>query len=230
MTGLVAAFGAGVAAGGVHVWSGPDHLAVLSPYAVRHGGRAWWLGVLWGSGHGAGTLVVAAAALALRARFDLHAFAGWGERLVGITLVAVGAWALRQALGAHLHVHAHAHGGAPHVQAHLHSPRASHGRGERVEHRHGHAVAGVGLLHGAAGGAHLWATLPALAMPVPAGVAYLGGYLAGSIAAMALFAGALGGTLERVPHRAAAVHRSALAGAALLSLGVGAWWLLGGGA
>jgi len=49
---------AGVAAGVVHVLSGPDHLAAIAPYAVTDKTRSWKTGVRWGLGHSTGVLGV----------------------------------------------------------------------------------------------------------------------------------------------------------------------------
>jgi hypothetical protein len=80
----------------------------------------------------------------------------------------------------------------------------------------------LGLFHGAAGLAHLFAVLPALALPgrvLPA--VYLGGYAAGSLAAIAVFAVAVGW----VGHRSRA-PRASLAITSAASLVVGVAWLV----
>ena len=50
---------AGLAAGALHVWSGPDHLAAVAPLAVRGRRRSWAVGMRWGIGHSAGVAAVA---------------------------------------------------------------------------------------------------------------------------------------------------------------------------
>jgi hypothetical protein len=207
---LAMAAAAGLGAGILHTWTGPDHMAALSPLAVARGKKAWGLGVRWGIGHSAGALVLAGLGLWARESLRLEVVSSWGERVVGGSLVLVGVWALVRARRTHLHAHRHAHGESEHV------------------HVHGHAALGFGFLHGIAGGSHLWAALPALALPVTGAVAYLGGFALGCIAAMGAYAGTLGAVLERFPDRAGTLHRRVLSGAAGLAIVVGVWWLAGG--
>jgi len=226
---LAVAAAAGWGAGVLHTWTGPDHLAALSPLAVSRGRRAWGLGVRWGIGHSAGALAIAGLGLIARESLKIELVSSWGERVVGLSLIAVGAWALWQARRTHLHSHRHAHdGGAEHVHVHAHvrghEPAASAAR----PHVHGHAALGFGFLHGIAGGSHLWAALPALALPLAGAVAYLSGFAVGCIGAMGAYAGVLGAALERFPDRAGTLHRRVLTGAAGLAIAVGVWWLAGG--
>jgi hypothetical protein len=51
-----------------------------------------------GWAHASGVLVVAALAFGLRQVVHLEALRGWGERLVGATLIVLGLWGLRSLL------------------------------------------------------------------------------------------------------------------------------------
>jgi len=53
--------------------------------------------------------------------------------------------------------------------------------------KHSHALTGLGLLHGIAGGSHFLAVLPALALPLTSACLYLISYLIGSLTSMNLF-------------------------------------------
>jgi ABC-type nickel/cobalt efflux system permease component RcnA len=226
---LAMAAAAGLGAGILHTWTGPDHMAALSPLAVARGKKAWGLGVRWGVGHSAGALVLAGLGLWARESLRLEVVSSWGERVVGGSLVLVGVWALVRARRTHLHAHRHAHGGSEHVHVHAHAPGRGHEPSAAAPaHIHGHAALGFGFLHGIAGGSHLWAALPALALPVTGAAAYLGGFALGCIAAMGAYAGTLGAVLERFPDRAGTLHRRVLSGAAGLAIAVGVWWLAGG--
>jgi hypothetical protein len=219
--------GAGLAAGAVHAASGPDHLAGVAPFAARGGARAWRVGFAWGLGHALGALLGALAVLALRSVLpDLGAeLPSVSERLVGVLLCIVGALGLHAALRARIHAHPHAHpngeeGGAPgHAHLHLHGFGAA-----QREHRHPHAAFALGALHGAAGLAHLFAVLPALALPghVLPGL-YLGGYALASLATLTAFAMLVGWTLPADRPRRA---RAGMLVASAASLAVGLVWLV----
>jgi hypothetical protein len=183
----------GLWAGVVHAGSGPDHLAGVAPFAARAKERPWRVGVLWGLGHACGAGAAAALALVLRSEIPglEEVLSLWSERIVGVILCVVGALGLSGLLRRRMHTHE--------------APRG--------------ALA-LGFLHGAAGLSHLFAVLPALALPgVAEPAAYLGGYAVGSLALVALFASGLSLSrrwlgdlrLERV--------------ASVASLVVGVWWL-----
>src|SRR5215212_9318485 len=87
----------GLIAGVAHVWSGPDHLAAIAPLATRHRTRQWLPGLRWGIGHSGGVAVVGLLSLWLKDLLPVKLVSLWGERLVGLTLVAIGLWALRKA-------------------------------------------------------------------------------------------------------------------------------------
>ena len=50
---------AGFAAGLLHVFSGPDHLAAVAPLASNRARGQWLTGLQWGIGHTMGVLLIA---------------------------------------------------------------------------------------------------------------------------------------------------------------------------
>src|SRR6185436_14516327 len=90
------AFLAGLAAGLLHVFSGPDHLAAVAPLAADARNH-WRAGLQWGVGHTAGVLLIAALLLMIREQLPLDAISAYSERIVGIALIAVGAWGIWKA-------------------------------------------------------------------------------------------------------------------------------------
>jgi hypothetical protein len=84
----------GLAAGGLHVFAGVDHLAALAPIAVEDPPKAGRTGAAWGFGHGLGVVVVGGLGLLLRGFVDVDAWSSWAEILVGFLLIGVGIWAL----------------------------------------------------------------------------------------------------------------------------------------
>lgn len=222
---------AGLAAGSVHVWSGMDHLAALAPLSFGKGPKAAVTGAAWGMGHSAGVVAVALLAVALKSVFDVEGFSSIAERLVGVVLVAIGIWGIRQALRMNLHVHDHVHDGEVHAHLHSHVIEA-HEPGPAVSHHHTHAAVAVGSLHGFAGAGHFLALLPALGMATLfQSCSYLAAFAVGTVVSMGAFAAlvgygsikAEGRTAQRLMIGAASV--SIAVGLAWLTLPLAGWWL-----
>src|SRR5439155_25059969 len=152
----------GLAAGMVHVLSGPDHLAAIAPLSVGKRRGGWAVGMRWGIGHSVGVLLIGFLSLTARGVFQgrlaLPALSDWAERAVGITLIGIGLWGLRNVLRRRVHTHDHVHEGHSHAHFHFHGPRTAHepgcgpaeagttnGQGRVVRsHRHGHAATEIG--------------------------------------------------------------------------------------
>ncbi|MBM3847755.1 MAG: hydantoin utilization protein A [Verrucomicrobia bacterium] len=216
----------GLAAGALHVMSGPDHLAAVAPLATHSPWRAWKYGVRWGLGHSGGVAVAGVILLALRDSVNVESVSGWAELTVGLALIAVGIWSLRRAFSRRLHSHPHAHGAETHLHFHAHSAETSHGRGEMGSHHHNHAATGLGALHGLAGSSHLFALLPAMALPQRLdGVVYLAGYSVGTIIAMALFAHGVSRIASVALNSGTEAYRWTLGISASLTLVIGIWWV-----
>lgn len=219
---------AGALAGLVHVLSGPDHLAAIAPLASDQRRSPWIAGALWGLGHSSGVLAVGLLALWLREWLPVDSVSSWSERAVGVVLIGIGLWGLHRALRRHVHAHPHTHGPLHHEHAHVHASGADAGASHRAStHAHTHAAFLVGVLHGFAGSSHLIGVLPALALPgLAASIGYLGGYGAGTVAGMTVFAAGIGMLAARARVRSASAPRWLLSACSLLALVVGAAWLI----
>jgi len=138
-------------------------------------------------------LIAAGIALALRARVPglEEQLSAVSEQVVGVVLCVIGALGLRAAL-----------------------------RRPEESHAHTHSAFGLGLVHGAAGLSHVYAVLPSLALPgVALPACYLGGYAAGCLGALTVFAAVLG----RLPRRHARLWLGVTSGA---SLATGVVWIV----
>ncbi len=229
LTTFLLILGSGLLAGAVHVVTGADHLAALLPLSIGRRRGAWVLGARWGLGHSLGVLAIGALAVAFKERFDLGPVEAWGERLVGVLLIAIGLLGLRRALRLTVHAHPHEHDGQAHAHLHLHTGvEKAHGPEShaRTSPRHGHTAFFAGTLHGVAGTAHLLGVLPALALPgLVASGAYLLAFASGTIAAMAGFAAFVGESSARMA-RGPALLRPLLCAASVVTVAVGAVWLV----
>jgi hypothetical protein len=194
---MFAAF-AGLAAGLLHVFSGPDHLAAVAPLAADDGRGRWRTGLQWGVGHTAGVLLIAGLLLLVREQLPLDAISAYSERIVGVALIFVGAWGVWKATRAGLTPHGHSHAGASFA---------------------------MGTLHGLAGSSHLFGVLPALAFATRfESIIYLAGFGAGAIAGMSAFSAIIGLLSGRLARRHS---HSLLYASSAAALVIGGFWLVG---
>lgn len=213
----------GFLAGILHVVSGPDHLAAVAPFAAEKPQHSWQTGLLWGIGHTGGVWVIGILFFLMRELIPVELLSSWSERLVGIVLIAVGLWGLRQAFRHKIHAHAHAHDGDTHVHFHTHeNAKRDH---SHAAHHHAHAPLGIGVLHGLAGSSHLIGVLPALMLPSRfASIGYVVAYGLGSIVAMSFFSYLIGFLTQRFAVTTQ-VYNRVLGGFAVLAIGVGLFWI-----
>ena len=200
------AFFAGLAAGLLHVFSGPDHLAAVAPLALnepadgpkgRRRAEGWRTGLQWGIGHTSGVVVIACLLLLLREQLPLDSISAHSERIVGVALIIVGAWGVWRATRSGVRPHGHSHAGASF---------------------------GMGLLHGLAGSSHLFGVLPALAFATRIeSVLYLVGFGGGAVFGMAAFSAVVGVMSTKIPARHSSGLLYASSAAALV---IGGFWLI----
>lgn len=209
--------------GALHSFA-PDHLAAVSVFVSRRPSwrHALGLGARWGVGHSL-TIVIVGGALVLSGLRLPARFAPVAERLVGVTLVALGIFAIVRAARVHGHWHAHADG-APHWHAHAH--------GRRDAHDHGHrALLGIGMLHGLAGSGALVVTLPLVSAGAQLnGLWILVAFGVGTVCSMAVFGAMAGWLMTFATRTSMRVERGLRSLAGTASIGVGVWWLIAGGA
>jgi nickel/cobalt transporter (NicO) family protein len=177
----------GATSGAVHAVTGPDHLLSLGASAVNGVRRAFRAGLLWGLGHGIGTLLLAIPFVLMSRLVGLDGIATYSQRLAGVALMATALWSLRTSANA-LAV-------------------ASTGTQTPVL---------VGLFHGLTGAGVLVLMLPAVAAHNGAfSVAFLVAFAVGSTLAMATLTAVLGLLGQRLRGPTAAKFQRAVAVAAL---------------
>ena len=190
----------GFAAGLVHVFTGPDHLAALAPFASRNKTTSpWQLGLTWGIGHATGATFIGLTLWLLKDSAYIENLSSGAEYIVGLLLILIGTLGLYNGLKEKIHSHEHSHYGIRHSHIHSH---ISLSETANINHKHSHAALGIGLLHGTAGGTHLWAILPTLAIAKFDGLAlYLGAYALSTIASMIFFTAAIGRLTKSLTNR-----------------------------
>tara|TARA_Y100001968_G_C19367091_1_gene723109 strand:+ start:241 stop:921 length:681 start_codon:yes stop_codon:yes gene_type:complete len=188
----------GLAAGSLHVIGGADHLVSLAPAVLAKPKTALSNGLSWGLGHSVGVILLSIVAVFAKDLVHIEKLSSFSELLVGITLLIIGAIAIKKSFGLNIHVHEHEHAnGDSYAHKHIHL----HFLNKKKHSSHSHAATSLGILHGMAGASHLLAVIPALALPPIAAICYLVAYLLGSIITMALFLLAISLTSIRIGKR-----------------------------
>ena len=75
---------AGIIASILHVVSGPDHLAAVTPIAIETKRKVWRIGFLWGAGHLLGMLIIGILFLLFKEVIPVETISGYSEQLVAI--------------------------------------------------------------------------------------------------------------------------------------------------
>ena len=172
----------GLIAGAIHVVSGADHLIAMAPSSIARPKYAFKNGVSWGIGHSSGVVILSILAIFFKDLAHLSKLSYFAEFLVGISLLMIGIIAIKNSLKFNIHSHLHKHNnGISHKHFHYHRNK------DKQHSRHSHALTSLGILHGIAGGSHLLAVIPALALPIQEAFAYLIAYLIGSLFIMVFF-------------------------------------------
>ena len=191
----------------------PDHVAAVTAFVSRRPSPAECLrfGARWGLGHSASVMLAGGLVVLL----DLSIPASLAqnlERAVGVMLFALGVWLLWS---------------LAHEAAHA---RLRHATPEAEPHDHHHDRRGsffVGMAHGLAGTAPLIGIIPvAFIEPRGAAIAYLALFSAGTIAAMALFAGVAGMFLSATGRASTRLALALRFGAGIGSTVLGAFWFM----
>ena len=197
----------GFAAGSVHVLTGPDHLAAVSPLAIENHYKASSVGFRWGIGHTGGVCLLGFLALALREVIPLNFISGYSEGIIGIILIGIGLWGLSTAYFNKVHVHYHKH--------------------NEIKHIHFHTAFAVGIMHGFAGTSHIFGILPALAFTSRIdAVFYLLFFGIGTIAAMTAFATLIGYFSKKLELKGTIIIQRMLASFSAAAILIGFYWIL----
>lgn len=165
MLSLFVGFGTSV----VHVISGPDHLAAVTPLALSNRLKAWLVGLSWGLGHVAGALLIGGLFIALRELIPIELISKYSEQIVGLMLIFIGLWSFWK----------------------IKNP--NHHHQEFNSKKTILSAISIGVIHGLAGVSHIIGILPTLALPTMAdAVFYLMGFACGTILAMVIYSFILG--------------------------------------
>mgnify|MGYP003637906676 CR=1 FL=1 len=240
---------AGIAASILHVVSGPDHLAAVTPLAIETRRKVWKIGLFWGFGHLTGMLLIGLLFLLFRQYIPIEKISEHSEQLVGAVLIVVGLWALYSIFGKRKnHKHPHVHN-AEEPYIHIHKHPYVHNAEEPYIHihehehdknmlNHGHAHSkkvkqnqwtsfGIGVLHGLAGIAHFVLLLPVLGFENKFdSIQYIIGFGLGTLLAMTIYTFLLG-QLARYSKKqnSKSLFKMVRLSGGVFAIAIGVYWL-----
>jgi sulfite exporter TauE/SafE len=215
-TELLSSAWTGFFAGCLHTLSGPDHLAALAPLSIgRTRLESAAVGALWGCGHDAGQLIFGLIFLILKDRLHIEIIRTWGTRVVGLTLLVIGAMGIKEASEAAAPCVALENGECDvGVYESLNNPTP---RKKKI----GFATFATGIVHGLQPDA-LMMVLPALALPSRlAGAAFLTMFLVGTVVAMGGYTVFIGSCSQALKDRVPRITEKLTWASSLIAIALG---------
>lgn len=215
---------AGFLAGCLHTLSGPDHLVALAPLSIgRSSLESGLVGALWGCGHDAGQVIFGLLFLLLKDRLHIEVFRAWGTRVVGLTLLIIGAMGIREASEVQESTQLVLEG----VDASMSSSDPLQAPSAPRKKKVGFATFATGIVHGLQPDALLM-VLPALALPSRfAGAAFLGMFLVGTVFSMGSYTAFVGSCSEALKEKVPRITEKLTWAASLVAIGMGLALLVG---
>ncbi|WP_456376864.1 urease accessory protein UreH domain-containing protein [Lutibacter sp.] len=222
---------AGIIAAVLHVISGPDHLAAVTPFAIESKKKAWKVGLFWGIGHLLGMLSIGVLFLLFKDLIPIERISEHSEQFVGVVLIALGIWIFFKIFKEdkhHKHTHVHSEN-TPiiHKHTHIHNSEKTHNHSHTNLKQGFIASLSVGFIHGLAGVAHFLLFLPVIGFTSKIdSVKYIVGFGIGTLIAMISFAMVIGriSNFSKQDHNDTFFKGIRLAGG-LFAFIIGVYWI-----
>ena len=223
---------AGTLASMLHVISGPDHLAAVTPLVIETKRKTWKIGLSWGVGHLMGMLLIGVLFHLFKDVIPVETISEFSEQIVALVLIGVGFWAFYRIFNEKKkHKHPHVHN---ETETYVHIHEHKHDYEEGHQHTHDKIVKqnvlsslGIGFLHGLAGVSHFLLLLPVLGFENNSeGIQYIIGFAIGTVLAMSIYALILGkiASFSKHQHNGNFFKGVRFAGG-LFAIVVGFYWL-----
>lgn len=180
-TTLLAALSAAFLLGIEHSFE-PDHIVAVSTIVTQRGGivKSLLTGSFWGLGHTAVLLLAGLLVIILKIQLQSQYF----QPLVGVMLVVLGVWTIRNVKKNRLHLHVHEHNGKSHLHFHSHAHAVE-------SHDHRHLPFLVGVVQGFAGSGALVVLVMSTMVNLIQALLFIAVFGGGTILGMSVFGSAL---------------------------------------
>ncbi len=173
----------------VHVLTGPDHLAAVTPLVLEKKSKSWKIGLGWGLGHVLGMLLIGLLFYFLKNQIPVENISKNSEKFVGFMLIGIGIWALyrtqqRKKSLAYPHTHSQENS----TYTHVHKTTGKHQHTNIKKHNTVLSFF-IGIIHGFAGISHFILMLPVLGYKSATdSIQYMIGFGLGIVSAMTIYA------------------------------------------
>jgi sulfite exporter TauE/SafE len=216
---------AGLFAAFLHVVSGPDHIAAVTPFAVETEKKVWRIGFAWGLGHILGMLLIGLLFFGFKEMIPVEGISTFSERLVALVLIGLGAWTLYK-LFVIEKVQKHTMWRLKYQQQQGEQASNSLDRDAlKTQKQPLRSSFVIGFLHGLAGISHFLLLLPILGFETQTeSLRYILGFAIGTLMAMTVYTYVLGFLTHKTRN-----HRQLLIGirvsAGFFALVIGIYWM-----
>ena len=217
ITDIVLLLGLGFLLGLEHAFE-PDHVVAVSSLIAKHKTlkRTTILGTLWGLGHTTTLFLVGIIVLTLKLSIP-ETIASSLEFIVGIVIILLGIFVIKDVIGNKKHIHIHTHDNKPHMHFHSHKNTDSH--------VHYHKSFSVGLIHGMAGSAALMLLVLSTMNSIILGILYILIFGIGSIIGMAIVGGLISLPFIYTSKKSTSINTGIQYATGIVSIGFGSFLL-----
>jgi len=208
----------------VHVLSGPDHLAAVTPFVVHKESEGWRVGLFWGIGHVLGMLAIGLLFLLFKDRIPVDSISNYSELIVGFTLIGIACWTFYR-----LFFHKTKEKNKNQANLIADTTPLNDAPPMVIARKKQRSTSFfIGLLHGFAGIAHFLLLLPALGFAtINETLTYLIGFAIGTIVAMLAFTYLISyGINKYAKNHTPKFYRQIGTVSGLFALTIGVYWVV----
>lgn len=217
ITDTIIMLGLGFLLGVEHAFE-PDHIVAISSLISKEKNlkKTTILGAIWGVGHTTTLFLAGIIILTLKITIP-ETIALSLEFLVGLVIIFLGFYVIRDIIEKKKHIHKHTHNGRTHTHTHSHKGTD--------QHTHYHQSFSVGLIHGLAGSAALMLLILSTFNSLIIGIIYILLFGIGSMVGMAIVGGLISIPFIYSSKKSRSINTVIQYGTGMISIGFGSYLL-----